>query len=324
MNLGEIAREIGGDLRGDPSLPVKGISSPQNPREGTIVFCQSKRDVDLALKGNPSALVVSSDTDFPNYIKVEDVRLSLALFLEKFYAEDHPSGVSDRAVIAEGVQLGEDVYVGPFCVIEEGAVLEDGVKVYPFTYIGRGTYIGEGSVIFSGVSIYPGTVIGKRVRIHSGCVIGSDGFGYHIGKEGIRKLNHIGRVVIEDDVEIGSNTTVDRALIDTTRIRMGTKVDNLVMIAHNCDIGVGNIIVSQVGLSGSVKTGRGVILAGQVGVADHVTIGDGVTVTAKSGVASDLEAGKVYGANLPAVEWMKWKRVYALILKLPEIVKRLR
>lgn len=324
MNLGEIAKAVGGDLRGDPELPVKGISSPQNPQPGTVIFCQRKEDVDLACRGDPSALVVSEDTDFKNYIRVEDVKLALALFLERFYPERHPTGVSERAVVSERAEIGEDVYIGPFAVVEEEVILERGVKIYPFSYVGRGTYIGEGSVIFSGVSIYPGTVIGKRVRIHSGSVIGADGFGYHVSEEGIRKLNHIGKVVIEDDVEIGANTTVDRALIDTTRIRMGTKVDNLVMIAHNCDIGVGNIIVSQVGLSGSVRTGRGVVLAGQVGVADHIRIGDGVTVTAKSGVASDLEPGKVYGANLPAVEWMRWKRIYALILKLPEILKRLR
>jgi len=174
------------------------------------------------------------------------------------------------------------------------------------------------------VVIYPNTIVGKNVRIHSGAVIGADGFGYHIGKEGIRKLNHIGNVIIEDDVEIGANTTVDRALIDSTRVGKGTKVDNLVMIAHNCDIGERNLIVSQVGISGSVRTGKEVILAGQVGVADHITIGDRVTVTAKAGVTKDLKPGKVYGANLPAVEWARWKRIYALLLKLPDIFKRLR
>jgi len=324
MKLSEIARAIGGELRGDPELEVRGVSSPSNVKEGTVVFCSSDRDLQKALEKKPSALVVNSDVDFPNYVLVEDVRLALARFLDFFYPETHPEGVSSNSYIGRYVSIGKGVYIAPFTYIDEGVVLEDDVKVYPFTYIGRNTFVGEGSVIFSGVHIYPNTVIGKRVRIHSGAVIGGDGFGYHIGKEGIRKLNHIGNVVIEDEVEIGCNTTVDRALIDSTKIGKHSKIDNLVMIAHNCDIGEGNIIVSQVGISGSVRTGKGVVLAGQVGVADHVEIGDGATVTAKAGVSKSLEGGKVYGGIIPAMEWRKWKRIYAILLKLPELAKKLR
>ena len=324
MKLGDIAKEVGGKLKGDPYLEVKGVSSPQNPARGTVVFCQKKGDFEIAREGFPSAVVVSAEVDYPNQILVDDVRLALAVFLERFYSEQHPSGVSPKSEIHPSARIGESVYVGPFVVVEEGVVLEREVKIYPFTFVGRNSYIGEGTILFPGVTVYPNTVIGRRVRIHSGAVIGADGFGYHNAEGKLKKLNHIGRVVIEDEVEIGANTTVDRALIDQTRIGAGTKVDNLVMIAHNCDIGVGNILVSQVGLSGSVRTGKGVILAGQVGVADHITIGDGVTVTAKSGVATDLEPGKVYGSSMPAIEWMRWKRIYALLLKLPEVFKRLR
>ncbi len=324
MKLGEIAELLGGELSGNPDLEVGGISSVQNPKPGTIVFCQSPEDVEKALRGSPVALVVSSEVEAPNYIRVEDVRLALAIFLESFYPEKHPEGVSPDAKIGEGVSLGKGVYVGPFAVIGDGVILEDNVKVYPFTYVGDNTVVGEGSILFSGVHIYPRTVIGKGVRIHSGAVIGADGFGYHIGKEGIRKLNHIGNVVIEDYVEIGANTTVDRAMIDSTRVGRNSKIDNLVMIAHNCDIGEANIIVSQVGISGSVRTGRGVVLAGQVGVADHVSIGDGATVTAKAGVSKDLEGGKVYGGAIPAMEWGRWKRIYAALMRLPDLIKKLR
>ncbi len=324
MKLGDVARVIGGELHGDAEVELIGISSPRNPRQGGIVFCQSEEDIGRALAGGVSALVVNREVDFPNYIKVDDVRYALALFLDRFYPEEHPVGVSEKAEIGNNVSLGKDVYVAPFVFLGENVVLEDNVKVYPFTYIGANTVVGEGSVIFSGVHVYPNTLIGKGVRIHSGSVIGADGFGYHIGREGIRKLNHIGNVIIEDFVEIGANTTVDRAMIDSTRVGKFTKLDNLVMIAHNCDIGEGNIIVGQVGISGSVKTGKGVVLAGQVGVADHIEIGDNVTVTAKSGVSRNLEAGKVYGATLPAVEWSRWKRIYASLLRLPELLKRLK
>ncbi len=324
MKLEDIAKAVGGVLKGSGDIEISGISSPANPKKGSIVFCSSEKDVEKAVKGKPGALVVSSELDFPNYVLVEDVKLALARFLESFYPEEHPQGISENSYVSPSAQLGKNVYVAPYVFIGDNVVLEDNVKIYPFSYIGKNSFLGEDSVVFSGVHIYPNTVIGKRVRIHSGAVIGGDGFGYYIGKEGIKKLNHIGNVIIEDDVEVGANSTIDRALIDSTRVGRFTKIDNLVMVAHNCNIGESNVIVSQVGISGSVKTGKNVILAGQVGVADHVEIGDNVTVTAKAGVSKSLRSGKVYGGVIPAMEWRKWMRIYSLLVKLPEIIKRLK
>ncbi len=322
MKLGEIARLLKGELVGDPELEVEGVSSPLKPRRGTLVFCRDKREEESARAGEPAALVLSTESDFPNYIRVEDVRYALAVFLDRFYPERHPSGVSDRAHIGRNVSMGENVYVGEFAYVGDNVQLGRDVKIYPFTYVGANTVVGDGTVIFSGVHIYPNTVIGERVRIHSGVVIGADGFGYHVGREGIKKLNHIGNVVIEDDVEIGANTTVDRALIDSTRIGRLTKVDNLVMIAHNCVIGEGNIIVGQSGFAGSSTTGRNVVIAGQVAVGDHVHIGDNVTVVARAAVSKSLKEGGVYGGGIPAMEWRKWKRIYALLMKLPELLRK--
>ncbi len=319
MKLSELASFLGGELHGNPEFEVKGVSSPENPKDGTVIFCDKANAERLS--SMPVAFVVTEPVDVENYIVVKDLRLSMAVFHRKFYPESHPVGVSDRAYIEEGVYIGREVYIGPFTYIGKGAVLEDGVKVYPFCYIGEGVRIGKGSVLFSGVHVYPRCEIGEGVRIHSGSVIGADGFGYYIGPEGIVKLNHIGKVTIEDDVEIGANSCVDRALIDQTVIGKHTKIDNLVQIGHNCRLGEKNIIVSQVGLSGSVRTGKNVILGGQVGVADHVEIGDGAVVAAKSGVSKSLQGGKVYGANLPAIEWSKWKRIYAYLLKIPELFK---
>ncbi len=323
MKLLDLANLLGGYLHGDPEGKIIGVSSPENPREGTVVFCQNLEQVEK-LRDKDVVVVVSEEVDFPSYIRVKDVKLALSRFLQTLYNEEHPTGISEKAHVEEGVRLGRDVYVGPFVYIGKGAVLDDGVKVYPFCYIGEGVRIGKNSVLFSGVHVYPGCVIGEGVRIHSGSVIGADGFGYYVGPEGIIKLNHIGKVLIEDHVEIGANTCIDRALIDQTVIGENTKIDNLVQVGHNCKIGQDNLIVSQVGLSGSVRTGRGVILAGQVGVADHVEIGDKAVVSAKAGVSKNLEGDKVYGGAIPAMEWSRWKRLYAYILKLPDLFKEKR
>ncbi|MFN4320277.1 MAG: UDP-3-O-(3-hydroxymyristoyl)glucosamine N-acyltransferase [Aquificaceae bacterium] len=323
MKLKELAELIEGELCSNKDFEFVGLASPEKPKDKAVIFLQDLRALDR-IRGMDVALVVSEPVDFPNYIRVKDVRLALARFLNFLYPEKHPSGVSEKAHVEEDVYIGKEVYVGPFVYVGKGAVLEDGVKIYPFCYIGEGVRIGKNSVLFSGVHVYPGCRIGEGVRIHSGSVIGADGFGYYIGQEGIFKLNHIGKVVIEDFVEIGANSCIDRALIDETTIGKNTKIDNLVQIGHNCSIGEENILVSQVGLSGSVKTGRGVILAGQVGVADHVEIGDRAVVSAKAGVSKSLEGGKVYGGAIPAMEWSKWKRIYAYILKLPELFKEKR
>ncbi|MCS7277639.1 MAG: UDP-3-O-(3-hydroxymyristoyl)glucosamine N-acyltransferase [Aquificaceae bacterium] len=323
MKLLEVSYFLQGELKGDGNFEVSGLSSPENPTEGSLVFCQDKEHVEK-LKGLKVALVVSQEVDFPNYVKVKNVRQALAKFLAHFYPERHPSGISEKAYIEKDVSIGKDVYIGPFVYVGRGAVLEDGVKVYPFCYIGDDVKIGKNSVLFSGVHIYTGCIIGKGVRIHSGSVIGADGFGYYVGQEGILKLNHIGKVVIEDFVEIGANSCIDRALIDETRVGRNTKIDNLVQVGHNCSIGEENILVAQVGVGGSVKTGRGVVMAGQVGVADHVHIGDRAIISAKAGVSKSLEGGKVYGGAIPAMEWSKWKRIYAYLLKLPELFKEKR
>ncbi len=323
MKLLDLAELLEGEVFGNSHMEIEGISSPENPKKGTVVFLQDVRSLEN-LKDMEVVPVVSQEIDVPTYIKVKNVRFALARFLSHFYPERHPSGVSDKAHIEEGVKLGKDVYVAPFVYLGKNVVLEDGVKVYSFCYIGEGVRIGKNSVLFSGVHVYPYCVIGEGVRIHSGSVIGADGFGYYVGPEGIFKLNHIGKVFIQDHAEIGANTCIDRALIDQTVIGENTKIDNLVQIGHNCKIGEGNIIVSQVGLSGSVRTGKGVILAGQVGVADHVEIGDGAVVSAKAGVSKSLEGRKVYGGGIPAMEWSKWKRIYVYILKLPELFKEKR
>ncbi len=319
MKLYQVSKEIGAKVFGDENIEILGISSLSNPKDNTLVFCYEPEDAQRLPKS--CIPVVNAQLKRDNYLLVSDIKLALAKALNLLYPEEHPVGISERAIIEGGVEVGEGVYVGPFVYVGKGVKLGRNVKVYPFSYIGDYTTIDEDSVIFSGVHIYPRCVIGKGVRIHSGSVIGADGFGYHIGKDGITKLNHIGNVILEDYVEIGANTTIDRALLDSTIVGKNTKIDNLVMIGHNCRLGESNIIVSQVGLSGSVTTGKNVVLAGQVGVADHVNIGDNVTVAAKSGVANDLEAGKTYGANLLAIEWTKWKRIYLYLLKLPQLFR---
>lgn len=320
MKASYIASLFGGAYEGE-DIQIYGISSYINQKPNTLVFLDSKKDI--AFEDN-IVYVSNEDISCKHFIKVNDVKYALAIALDLFYKQDKPIDISEKAVIEKDVTIGKNVYIGAFCYIAKGVHIEDGVCIYPFSYIGENTYIGANSILYSGVHIYKNTVIGKNVIIHSGAVIGADGFGYAISKDGIKKLNHIGNVIISDDVEIGANTTIDRAMIDSTVIGKSTKIDNLVMIGHNSKIGKECFLISQVGLSGSVEVGDNTILAGQVGVADHVKIGNNVKVAAKSGVAYDLESNKIYGANLPSIEWNKWKRVYIALLKLPDMLKKLK
>ena len=330
LSLKEVALLLGEEPKeGWEKLFIDRVCEPKRVTNPCAVVVSEKKHLG-ELSDIPTLLVVKKGlplgewAEKAEFLEVENPRLALAILLRELYPEEHPAGISQRATICEGVQIGENVYIGDFTYIGRNVRIGDNVKIYPGCYIGDNVQIGEGTIIFPHAVIFPNTVIGKNVRIYPGAVVGKEGFGFvpHEG-EHIR-LPHVGIVVIEDNVEIGANTCVDRALLGETRVGEGSKVDNLVQVAHNDRLGKGVVLVSQVGLSGSVEIGDYAVLAGQVGVADHVKIGERVTVVAKSGVTKDLESGKTYGALLPAMEWSRWKRIYALLLRLPEFYRNLK
>ena len=321
------------DIEPPPSvedLTVSRVCSPQNVENPCAVVILEERHL-KDLSEVPTLLVVKKGLKVPKEVKgktilleVENPRLALAKILKLIYPEEHPVGVSSKASLGQNLQIGKDVYIGDFVYIGNNVRIGNGVKIYPGCYIGDNTQIGDETVIYPNAVIFPNTVIGRNVKIYSGAVIGKDGFGFVFHKGEHIRLHHGGIVEIGDNVEIGANSCVDRALLDRTEIGAGTKIDNLVQVAHNDKLGRGVILVSQVGLSGSVEVGDYSVLAGQVGVADHVKIGSRVTVVAKSGVTKHLKDGKIYGAVLPAMEWNRWKKLYALFLKLPQLLEKLK
>ncbi len=323
MKLSEIAKKFDGKLLGE-DIDIKGVSSPENAKEEDIVFIKDKKYLDKLKESKAGAIVTKEQLDInkPQLI-VDSPEKVVYYLLDTLYREEEKKDfIAKTAVLGKNVKLGKNVYIGEYVVIEDNVEIGDNTKIFPFTYIGRNTKIGKDSILYPRVTVYKNTIIGNRVIIHSGAVIAGDGFGYY-QKDGKHiKINHIGSVVIEDDVEIGANTTIDRAMIDKTVIKEGTKIDNLVMVGHNCNIGKNTILVSQVGIAGSCNIGNNVILAGQVGVADHINIGDNIIVTAKSGVGKDLKKPGIYGANIPAIEWNKWKKILIYLYKLPELLKR--
>ena len=323
MKLSEIAKKFNGKLLGK-DIDIKGVSSPENAKEEDIVFIKDKKYLDKLKESKAGAIVTKEQLDInkPQLI-VDSPEKVVYYLLDTLYREEEKKDfIAKTAVLGKNVKLGKNIYIGDYVVIEDNVEIGDNTKIFPFTYIGRNTQIGKDSILYPRVTVYKNTIIGNRVIIHSGAVIAGDGFGYY-QKDGKHiKINHIGSVVIEDDVEIGANTTIDRAMIDKTVIKEGTKIDNLVMVGHNCNIGKNTILVSQVGIAGSCNIGNNVILAGQVGVADHINIGDNIIVTAKSGVGKDLKKPGIYGANIPAIEWNKWKKILIYLYKLPELLKR--
>ncbi len=323
MKLSEIARRFGGTLIGD-DIEIYGVSSPENAKETDIIFITDKKYLKEAEESKAGAVIVKEKLNIqkPQLIVKEPDKTAYKL-LNLLSKEEKKECICDTAVIGKNVKIGKNVYIGEYVVIEDNVEIGDNTQIYPFTYIGKNTQIGRDVILYPRVTIYKDTVIGNRVIIHSGAVIAGDGFGYYQEDGKHIKIKHIGKVVIDDDVEIGANTTIDRAMLTQTIVKQGTKIDNLVMVGHNCKIGENTILVSQVGIAGSCNIGNNVILAGQVGVADHINIGDGVIVTAKSGVGKDLKKPGVYGANIPAIEWNRWKKILIYLYKLPEILKKI-
>jgi UDP-3-O-[3-hydroxymyristoyl] glucosamine N-acyltransferase len=328
MKLEEIAKEYNCKLVGDGNVEIEGISEIHRAKEGDLTFLTNPKYKRFLKETKASAVLTGSVIEGLKIPQVvcEEPYVAFAKLLQRFYPERFPNPkISERATISQSVKVGKNCYIGEFSYIGEGTEIGNNVFVFPGTFIGRNCRIGDGTVIFPNVTIYDNTEIGKFVRVHSGTVIGSDGFGYAFSKrEGkIYKIPQVGRVVIEDFVEIGANTTIDRGTLGETVIGEGTKIDNLVQIGHNVKIGKYCFIVSQVGISGSTKIGDFVTLAGKVGVAGHIEIGNNITVAAKSGVTKSLKEPGVY-AGFPAKPYREWRKLQALIDRLPEVYEKIK
>jgi len=323
--LRELAEWVDGTVVGDGEIEIFGVSGIDEAQAGEITFVANPKYLRKLSETHASAVIVSKEATRGEkpLLSVANPYLAFAKILTLFSQKPYqPKGIDSNAWISPTARLGKDLTLYPFVYIGDRCSIGDRVTLYPGVYIGEDSFIGEDSILYPNVSIYSGTVIGKQVILHSGVVVGSDGFAYvKEGKKNV-KIPQIGKVEIEDDVEIGSNTTIDRATFGKTIIRRGVKIDNLVQVAHNVTIGEDSIIVAQVGISGSTKIGSNVTLAGQVGVVGHIEIGDNVMVGAQSGVANDLPANQGYTGS-PALPHREFLRVITLFPKLPEMRKSL-
>ena len=324
--LKDIAKITGGKILGDESAVIKRISGIEDAKRGDISFVANERYFKHLSSTEASAVIVPGKVGAikgKNLLVVDDPYLAIASILRELEGATHPlPGVHPKSEIHPSAVLGRDVSIQAYAVLEEGVKIGDRVIIYPGVYIGKNAEIGDSAVIYSNVSIREGVIIGKRAIIHCNSVIGSDGFGY--AKEGdvYRKIPQIGIVRIGDDVEIGACVTIDRATFGETLVEKGTKIDNLVQIAHNVKIGENSLIVAQVGISGSTSIGNRVTLAGQAGVAGHIAIADDCVIGAKSGVSNDIKTKGAY-TGYPATPHNEWLKTQGIISRLPQIKDKL-
>lgn len=322
--LREIANLISGEVVGNGATVITGICGIKEAEPGDITFIANSKYEHLLNETRASAVITSRDMRVSSkpIIRTDNPSLAFSRLVAHFVQafEKHPAGISPQAVVGKNVKLGKNVAIQAFAVIEEGVEIGDRTVVYAGTYIGRLARIGNDCLLYPNVSVREGVEIGHRVIVHSGTVIGSDGFGFATIAGTHHKIPQIGTVVVEDDVEIGANVAIDRARFGKTIVGKGTKIDNLVQIAHNVVIGSNGIIVSQAGISGSTVLGKNVVLAGQAGIVGHITIGDNAIVGAQAGVTKSIPPNtSVWGC--PAKPLAKIKRVNAAAQRLPEMYK---
>ncbi len=325
LTAGYIASVISARLSGDGEVEIKDVAPFESAGEGDITFAGRPEFIKRIGECRASAIIV------PEGVKAEGKTLlyvdnPISAFVDVikiFHPEKrYKEGISPWAIVSSSASIGKGVTIFPLAYIGDGTVIGDKVVIFPGVIIMDNCRIGDNTVIFPNAVLYDGCRIGRNVRIHSGTVIGSDGFGYFRDPSGHAKIPQVGIVEIEDDVEIGANCTIDRATLGVTMIRKGTKIDNLVHIGHNVKIGERDILVAQVGISGSTEVGNDSILAGQVGVVDHVRIGDNVIVGPQSGVANDIKGSGMFMGS-PAVERALWLKYVSIFPRLPEMRRRI-
>ncbi len=327
LTAGQIAELLSGELRGDPSLPISGLGPAGQAGPDQIAFAVGQVQLEEALAGNAGAILLPPGLSLPGdcrpaLILVDNPRLAAARLLERFHPEPRPpagihpgASVDPRARVHPQASVGDGCHVGADASIGAGTILDPGV------HVGEGCRIGDGCRLFPRVVLYPGCRLGHRVRIHAGSVIGSDGYGYVLDGERHRKIPQVGGVRIGDDVELGANVAVDRGALGDTVIGEGTRVDNLVQIAHNVSIGRHCLIVAQAGIAGSTAIGDHTVIAGQAGIAGHLSIGKGVSIAAQSGIMQDIpDGGKIFGT--PGQPDREAKRQILALRRLPGLLRR--
>jgi UDP-3-O-[3-hydroxymyristoyl] glucosamine N-acyltransferase len=325
----QIAGILEGEVIGNPSAEVTRLSKIEEGEEGSLTFLANPKYTNHIYTTRASVTIVN-DSFVPEseitttLIKVEDAYASFSKLLE-FYNQVklNKNGIESQAFITEGTKYGANLYLGSFSYVGQNVVLGDNVKIYPNSFIGDNVVIGDNVYIFAGAKIYSETIIGNNCTIHSGTIIGADGFGFVPNEDGIySKVPQIGNVIIEDNVDIGANTTIDRATLGSTIISKGVKLDNQIQIAHNVEIGENTVIAAQTGVAGSTKIGKNCMIGGQVGIAGHLTIGNNVRLQAQSGVARNIKDDEILQGS-PTFGYNDFSKSYVHFKNLPKIVAEL-
>jgi UDP-3-O-[3-hydroxymyristoyl] glucosamine N-acyltransferase len=330
FSAGQIAQFLNGEVFGNPEVTVSGLSKIEHGEQGTLSFLANPKYTEFIYTTKASIVIVNTSF-IPEHeinatlVKVEDAYGAFAKLLEIYdqYRRSGLVGISSLAFIHPTAKVGEDVYIGEFAVISANAVIGKGTKIYPQVYVGDGASVGEDTILNPGVKIYHACVIGNRCVLHAGVVIGSDGFGF-AQQEGVsKKVPQIGNVILEDDIEIGANTTVDRATLGSTIIRNGVKLDNLVQIAHNVIVGEHTLMAAQSGIAGSSSIGRFCQIGAQVGIIGHITVPDNVKIAGQSGLSNSRTKEGALLMGSPAFDISDYRKSYVGFRRLPDIMKRL-
>lgn len=328
----QIAMMINGQLEGDAQVTVSSFGKIEEAVDGQISFLANPKYEDYLYCTKASVIIVNQQLILKQpiqntLIRVPDAYSAFATLLTRYQQMMtlQMKGIQEPSYIHSSAKLGEDIFVGAFAYIDEGVETGAHVKIFPGAIIGKDVKLGHNTIIHAGVKIYHGCVIGNNVIIHAGAVIGSDGFGFAPqGNGSFQKVPQIGNVIIEDEVEIGANTTIDRATMGSTIIRMGAKLDNLVQIAHNVEIGCNTVIAAQTGVSGSTKIGKSVMIGGQTGIAGHITIADGSKINGQSGITKSIKEANRTLTGTPADDFTRTLRAQAHLRKLPDLEKRVK
>lgn len=330
ITVKDLADLLNGTIEGNPEVRVNRPGKIEEGGEGAITFLGNSKYENYLYTTTASAVLINRHYQLKKsiqatLIRVDDVYACIAVLLEKFGAiAPKPSGIHPQSMVAPNAKIGSNVFIGPFVVIEDRVEIGEGAQIEAQVFIGRGSTIGPHTHLHVGVKILHECHIGARCNLQTGVIIGSDGFGFAPQGDGsFKKISQIGNVVIEDDVEVGANTTIDRASMGSTIIRQGVKLDNLIQIAHNVEIGENTVIAAQTGIAGSVKIGKNCMIGGQVGFAGHIKIADGTRIQAQSGIASNIKEPNQAFFGSPALDYQQFIRSHALFKQLPDLAKRL-